>query len=158
HKGDWCGNTAWMPGYPLLIRAAITVGYGSLGDTVVLTRLLHVAVLAACWILLLRDRRPSSAVLALMIAAVFPGMIYLDGVFPLGAAMLAVVATIALLERRRWILAGVAAGVAVICYETAGFVVIGGLVGILAVRGLRPVERVRAGALFVAPIIAVGVA
>jgi hypothetical protein len=36
--------------------------------------------------------------------------------------------------------------------------VIGGLVGILAVRGLRPVERVRAGALFVAPIIAVGVA
>ena len=158
HAGDWCGNSSWMPVYPLLIRAAITTGHGSLGDIVVLTRLLHVAMLAACWILLLRDRRPSSAVLALLIAAVFPGMIYLDGIFPMAAAILAIVVMIALLERRRWILAGVAAGLALLCHEVAGLAAIGGLFGILAVRGLRPLDRVRAGALFVAPIIAAGVA
>jgi hypothetical protein len=156
-KGDWCGNTQWMPGYPLLIRAATALGLGSLGEIVVLTRLLHVAMLAACWMLLLRDRRPSAAVLALLIAAVFPGMIYLDGIFPIATAILAVVVAIALLERRRWILAGVAAGLALLCYEVAGFLAIGGVFGILTVRGLRLSERVRASALFLAPIAAAGV-
>ena len=77
----WCGSTGWFPGYPALVRLLVTAGVP-----------LHAAALAvplACsagvlW--LLRDsldvRGPKGA-LALAVACVFPGTIYLRAAFPL---------------------------------------------------------------------------
>ncbi len=81
----WCGSTGWFPGYPALVRLAMLGGLS-----------LHAAALAVplvcsagvLWLVRdsLADRGPQGA-LALAIACVFPGSIYLRAAFPLAALL-----------------------------------------------------------------------
>jgi hypothetical protein len=141
-RHDWCGNAGWFPGYPAAIRA-LSDGLGLAPATAgaLIARVAHLAMLAILWFAFLRRRPRAAALLALGIAALFPGFVYQDGVFPVSLALVSIVASLALLARRRWWAAGVAGTVAVVSYPSAITLVLVGLVAVLAQPGLGDVRR-----------------
>jgi hypothetical protein len=84
----WCGSTGWFPGYPALVRLLATAGLPL--DAAALT----VALVCSAGVLwLVRESLTSGgtqAALALAIACVFPGSIYLRAAFPLAALLVCV--------------------------------------------------------------------
>lgn len=102
----WCGTAGWFPGYPLLLRA--------LGGSPVAALLLGAACQWACLVLIgrLLGRRHWPA---LLLAAFFPGNVYLAAVFPTAVVALAIVSCLALCLAGRPGGAAVAALVAAAC-------------------------------------------
>ncbi len=101
----WCGSTGWFPGYPALVRLAMLGGVP-----------LHAAALAvplacsAAVLWLVRDSlsdRGLQGALALAIACVFPGSIYLRAAFPLAALLVCVLLAVRFAAADRYWLAAV---------------------------------------------------
>ena len=105
----WCGTAGWFPGYPLLVRL---LG-GSAGAAVLLSAACQLACLVVIWHLLERHQWP-----ALLLAAFFPGNVYLAAVFPVALVSLAILACLALCLSGRFGGAALAAFVAAVCYPT----------------------------------------
>jgi Dolichyl-phosphate-mannose-protein mannosyltransferase len=153
--GDWCGNSAWMPGFSWVIRGVSSLGLDLPEAGALVTRVCHIAMLGALWFFFLRDFQRRSAVLALAIAAVFPGFIYYDAVFPVSMAVLAIVASLALLSRGRFLVAGLAGAVATLSYSSGIFLAVAGALAILVLPSLLDWRsRARAAVLYCAPIAA----
>ncbi len=154
-RSDWCGNSAWFPGYPFAIDVGTALGLGPRTAGMLLSRIADLAVLAVLWFWFLRDRPRVPAVFTLMIAAVFPGLVYQDAVYPISLTLLSIMASLTLLARRRWLAAGAAGVVAVVSYPSGAALV---AVGVLACGLMRGVgawrDRARAAALYAAPLIA----
>jgi hypothetical protein len=106
----WCGDTAWFPGYPLLLAAAAAVGLPLEPAGVVISWLAAAAtlVLLSRWFL---PRRAGP----LACAAFAPGVVYLYAVFPLSLVSLAAVVFLRHLDRKPR-LAGCAGGIAALAY------------------------------------------
>jgi hypothetical protein len=121
---DWCGNSAWLPGYPWLVSGIGRFGIDLPDAGVLLARLCHLAMLAALWIGFLRDQPRVRATLALAIAAAFPAFIYQDAVFPISLTTLSIVVSLALLTRGRFFLGGLAGSVAAFSYSTGVFLAV----------------------------------
>jgi hypothetical protein len=117
-KSAWCGTAGWFPGYPLLIR----VLGGSPAAAVLLSAVCQLACLMLIWTLLQRGDATSVPDgrhwPALMLAAFFPGNVYLAAVFPISLVLLAMLGCLALCLSGRFALAAVAALVAAACYPT----------------------------------------
>lgn len=106
-----CGNAGWFPGYPLLIRM---LG-GSPGAGALLSALFQLLCLMVIW-RLLDARGPRWP--ALLLAAFFPGNVYMAAVFPVSLVSLAVLACLGLCLAGRFGAAAVAAAVAAAAYPT----------------------------------------
>ena len=106
----WCGNTAWFPGYPLLLAGAAAVGIPLQPAGVVISWLAAAATLVLLWRWFLPRRAGPLAC-----AAFAPGLVYLYAVFPLSVLTLTAVVFMRYLDRRPWV-AGCAGGVAALTY------------------------------------------
>jgi len=109
-RAQWCGNTAWFPGYPLLIAAVSAVGVPVVPGAVAISWAAGAATLILLWRWFLPRR-----VAPLACAAFAPGLVYLYAVFPLSLLTLAGVVFLRYLERDPRI-AGLAGGVAALAY------------------------------------------
>jgi hypothetical protein len=116
-RGDtWCGNAAWLPGYPLLMAAVHAMGLSLGWAGVTISWVLALATLFLLWRTFLRDVGPAAAGVGLIFAAVAPGLVYRYAVYPLSMFVFLTVAYLALLARERWAAAGLVGAVAVITY------------------------------------------
>ena len=150
---DWCGNAAWFPGFPWAMRALSTLGPSLPEAGVLFAHACHLGMLAVLWFGLLRDRRRDAAILALALAAVFPSFIYQDALFPISLTALSIVGSLALLSRRRFLLAGVVGSVAALSYSTGVLLALAGALAILFLTGERSWrDRMRAIFHYCAPI------
>ena len=129
---EWCGNAGWFPLYAWLLK---------LGSGALLSLVFEAALLVVVWRFLLEER----GLAALLLAAVFPGNIYQQAVFPVSLFLLCSVAFLALCERQRWLPAAGLGALAAMSYPT-GF-----LLAPLALlrRNLWPAVGVAVGFLLV---------
>jgi hypothetical protein len=124
YAGLWCGNAAWLPGYPLLIRAVHALGVSPRGAAFLVSGLFALATLALLWrVLLARATSPgsarpaaSAALAALALAAFFPGGVYAHAIYPLGPFGLATVLSLTAAARGRAVAAGLAGAAAAFTY------------------------------------------
>ncbi|MCY0938213.1 hypothetical protein [Streptomyces sp. H34-S4] len=118
-----CGNTAWFPGYPMLVRAASATGISYEMAAVVLAELSLLGMFAVLW-WLMGARLTWATGLTLAVGAVFPGGIYFHAMFPIATGTLALLVCIAGVKRGSWVMA--AAGGFVVCAcHLVGAVVVG---------------------------------
>lgn len=132
----WCGNTAWFPGYPLLLAAVNAVGLPLAPAAVVISWLAAAATLVLLWRWFLR---PRGATLAY--AGFAPGLVYLYAIFPLSLLTLAAVVFLRQLDRDRRVAAG-AGVVAALAYPLGlALVPIVAVVRAVQTRRSRPPVR-----------------
>lgn len=135
---EWCGNAAWFPLYPWLLRPLMAFGLRPETAGVWVSGTAALAMLVLLWNGLLRERGLKGFVVLAM-AGVFPGAIYAHAIFPLGVAQLCMIAAGIALIRRRWVLTGLAGGFLSMSYVTG--VVLSGpnaIAAWLRSRSLRP--------------------
>ena len=114
----WCSSAGWFPGYPLLIH----ILGGSAGAALLLGAACQLACLVLIWHLLRQpggqNERRWHHWPALLLAAFFPGNVYMAAVFPAPVVSLAVLGCIALCLSGRFTAAALAALIAAACYPT----------------------------------------
>lgn len=114
---EWCGNAAWFPLYPWLLRPLIALGVRPETAGVWVSASAALAMLVLLWNALLRERGLKGFALLAM-AGVFPGAVYAHAIFPTGLAQLCMITASVALVRRRWPLAGLAGGFLSMTYVT----------------------------------------
>jgi hypothetical protein len=146
--GSWCGNTAWQPLYPWLIKAVSVSGISVRAAGLGLSELCALAVFVLLWSMVRTARHPYAVLLC---AAVFPGVVYVFGLFPISLVLLLALMLFRLLERRAYLWALVPAFLFPLAYSSA--------IAVVLVLGLwwlvfRRLDEWRAGALLVAAAVA----
>lgn len=117
-----CGNVAWFPGYSMLVRGVSSIGLSYEISAVIVTEASLLGMFAVLW-WLLGARLTWATGLTLAIGAVFPGGIYLHGIFPIATGTLALLACIVGVKRGSWVIAAAAGFVAVACYPVGAVAV-----------------------------------
>jgi len=106
-----CGNVAWFPGYPVVVRMVSGTGLSSDLAAIVVSKLALLAMFALLW-WLIGARLNLTTGLTMAIGAVFPGGIYYHAVFPIALGTLALMVTIVGIRRSSWTLAAIGGFVA----------------------------------------------
>jgi hypothetical protein len=145
--GDWCGNAAWFPLYPWLIRCLHAVGLPLAPAAIVLSWLLTAATLVLLWICFLDRRLTLASGIVLVYAAFAPGQVFDFAAYPLALLTLATVAHFALLARGRWVAAGLAGFAAALSYPLGLLLAPAAAVWLLAGRRAGLAERARRAAI-----------
>jgi hypothetical protein len=117
--GRWCGNAAWLPGYPLLVRAVRSTGTPPRRAAVLVSGAFALLALVLAWVALAGapgERPDSRASAALVLAALFPGIIFAHAISPLGLFEAAVLLALLLAARDRPLGAGLAGAAAAFTY------------------------------------------
>ncbi|HXK10723.1 MAG TPA: hypothetical protein VMT70_13820 [Vicinamibacteria bacterium] len=120
-SGALCGNTAWLPGYPLIVRAMHELGLRPRRAGVLVSAAFAFLALLLVWTALDGPlaEQPSPVgrgVAALALAALFPGSVYLHAISPLGVYAVAAVLALLLASRDRPLPAGLAGAAAAFTY------------------------------------------
>jgi hypothetical protein len=152
---QWCGNTAWLPGYPLLLRLLATTGLSPVNAGALLSAALCLVTLIAIWNLFLEARFNLKNALVLALAAIFPGHIYDHAVFPISLFTVCAVLALHYYIERRYIMSGGFGAAAAFSYSSGLF--LGGALGLhwlLADR--QSTVRARARALLAPSGVALG--
>lgn len=121
NPADWCGNAAWLPGYPLLIRALSVADLTQEQSGVLISAGFTLAGLTLLWNAFLGPETSARGLLALLLAAVFPGHVYYAAVFPIAMCTFFSMLAIKLYDTKQFLLAGVAGGLAAFSYSTGFF-------------------------------------
>jgi hypothetical protein len=121
--GTWCGDTAWFPAYPWVVRGLHLVGFPLLGTAVVVSWSFAAATLVLLWSTFLERSFRAAAVGALLYAAFAPGQIYDYTVFPQAMLAFWTLAHLWLLHRGRWLAAGACGAVAVLTYPAGALLI-----------------------------------
>ncbi len=79
----WCGNTAWLPGYPLVVRQLRAIGIGTRPAAVGVALFFAWATLQFLWSRVTADLPSGRRVGVLLLAAFFPGVVYSHSAFPI---------------------------------------------------------------------------
>jgi len=116
------GNVAWFPGYALLVRAVASRHLTPAKAGLILSALFALLVLALSWAALATLPGVRSPVLALGLAALFPGFVYHHAVFPISMVTALVLLSVMLAARGRYLAAGCCGALAAATYST-GFLV-----------------------------------
>lgn len=117
---QWCGNAGWMPMLPILMRASsAATGAHLFTSGWAISQSAHLGTLALVWFGALKRRVSARSISALALAAVFPGLIYQSAVFPMSMATAALLATVLLASRERWLWASATASVAALSHTAA---------------------------------------
>jgi hypothetical protein len=105
---EWCGNSGWMPGYPMLMRAVAATGLDFVTAGVLISIVFALLTLLLIDMAFVRHEpwRVRFAVLGL--SAVFPGFVYFHAIFPMSLAAFLQMLTVRQLDRQRWLSAGAA--------------------------------------------------
>lgn len=110
--GDACGNAAWFPLYPWMLKPLIALGAAPAAAGAWVASLGALGLLIVLWNGALRNRGVRGW-LVLGMAAAFPGAVYQHAIFPTSLALLCLLLAGFCIARERWTLAGVlGAGVA----------------------------------------------
>ncbi len=137
-SSDACGNAAWFPLYPWLLRPLLALGVAPETAGAWVAGLGALGVLVALWNVFLRGRGLRGW-LVLGMAAVFPGAVYQHAIFPISLALLGLVLAAAFSGRERWAVAGLAGAGVALSYVTGILVAIpNALTALLRTRALRP--------------------
>lgn len=147
--GSWCGNTTWMPAYPLGIRMLIGMGASQDFAASLIPHAALVAALAVAWVWHLG--RGHRDVLVLVLLGVTPGAVYLAASFPMSLTVLGVLVAFALLDRDRPLLAGCAGAFAVLSHTFGILVLPAGVLWLLTEPGRPTRDRLRSAISFGAP-------
>jgi hypothetical protein len=146
-----CGKIGWFPGYPYTMRGLSTVtGLPLETAGLVLAWACWYLVLVLMWRLLADARSSTTRWMCLLIAAFFPGQVYLAAIFPISMCIAGILGCLYLAlrtSRRVFAWAGFAVGfVAAYSYITA--IVLAPtllIVGLLVVRGRRRFQLIIPG-------------
>jgi hypothetical protein len=132
---SWCGSAGWLPLYPGLISLLGRLGVPLTWAGYYLAEGFALGTFFLAW-LLIGPSWSASRLLALGLAAVFPGQVYFFAIFPVSLVAFLSLAFLLLLARRRYFLAGLAGAAAPWAYAT-GFVLAGVAAGytVIADRG-----------------------
>jgi hypothetical protein len=117
---SFCGNAGWLPLYPGLISLSGKLGVPLTWAGKYLADVFALGTLVLAW-LLIGPSWSARRLLALALAAVFPGQVYYFAVFPVSLVAFLSLAFLLWLVRRRYVLAGLAGAAAAWAYPT-GFV------------------------------------
>jgi hypothetical protein len=147
----WCGSGGWFPAYAWVTGAFVKLGSPAAPAALVIAWLAGLATLVLVWRALPAREPRTAAAIALAYAAFAPGMFYRYAIYPLSLLTLATVAYLLLMQRGRWLAAGVAAGVGVLTYPAGLAAAPAGAVWLLAQRSVPLRERARRIALSVYP-------
>jgi len=128
---SYCGNAGWLPLYPQLIHLFGGLGVPKPWAGKTLAEACALGTLFLAW-LLIGPSWSAPSLLALALAAVFPGQVYLFAVFPVSLAVFLSLAFLLFLARRRYVLAGLAGAAAAWAYPT-GFLLAGVAVAYTAI-------------------------
>jgi hypothetical protein len=120
------------PQYDTAARVVVTIAF--------------VVALAAAWFGVLRHRSRAQALVALALIAVFPGAIYFGALFPISIAAAGLLGCLAMIDARRWWLAGCAGAVATVAYPSGVLVGAACIALLLDQRVGARRERLRAAA------------
>jgi len=135
---DACGNAAWFPLYPWLLKPWIALGVAPPTAGVWVSGLGALGMLTALWNGFLRTRG-ARGWLVLGMAAVFPGAVYQHAIFPTSLTLLCLVLAAFFIVRERWVLAGLFGGGVALTYVTGLLVAApNALAAWLRTRTLRP--------------------
>ena len=144
----WCGRAGWFPGYSILIKAVHALGPTPRQAAITVVLVFCAATLVVIWVGLLDADPTPRNLLALTFAAFVPGQIYDHTIFPLSVASFFIVLALAMLQRRRFVLAGIAGAAAAMSYPTAALIAPVTAVWMLfAERQARPAPRLGRAAL-----------
>ena len=137
--GTPIGNTAWMPAYPLLMRAGYRAGASMVSTGWGLSAAFALLMLRAID-RLVPDAEPAGRrTLLLLLAAFFPGFVYAHAVFPISMEVLLLAVSIRLTAAGRWTAGGVAGAAAAFTYTSGDL--IGPVMGVWAVIGTGTAGR-----------------
>ena len=118
-----CGNVAWFPGYPMVVRMVSATGLSYDTAAIVVSELALLGMFVALW-WLMGARLTWATGLTLAIGVVFPGGVYYHAVFPIALGTLALLVAVIGVKRGSWGLAAAGGFVAASCH-LVGAVVVG---------------------------------
>jgi hypothetical protein len=124
---EWCGTAGWMPAYSLVLRVVSLSGIGIMQAALLVS---HLFLFAALFLLraMVAESQPGRERIALALAALFPGGIYLHAIFPTSALVLCALLCILFLSRLRFLAASLVVTVGAAVYSSG--VLLSGLVGV----------------------------
>ena len=133
---NWfCGNTGWLPGFPLLIRALNSLGIDRVVAGAGIAAVFALATLILIWNAFLEAKPTTANLLTLALAGFFPGHVYEHAVFPVSMFTFFQVAALHSHVQRRFAVAGVLGGIAAFSYGSGLF--LAGVLGLDHLRRLR---------------------
>ena len=122
---SWCGNSAWQPLYPWMIKVVSLTGLSQTVAAEILTQVFALGAFILIW-QIVRDSRHARYLMVL--AAVFPGSLYLFTIYPISLVIFLSLLLFKLLDRRRYVWAMVPAFLIPLSYSST--------VAIIGVLGL----------------------
>jgi hypothetical protein len=150
---DYCGAAGWFPGFPYLMRVVADVT-GSSVDTA--GRAIAVVALtvmfAVLWFGFLAKRPLTQSAPAMVLAAAFPAGVYYGAIFPVSIVTASMIGALALMQRQRWLAAGICAMAATIAYPSGLMFGAAALVPLLDPRIGSLRQRVGAAARVAVPV------
>ncbi|MDQ6822229.1 MAG: hypothetical protein M3076_18120 [Actinomycetota bacterium] len=144
----WCGNAGWFPAYSWLTGGLYRLGLPLERAAVTISWLFALGTLVLLWVTFLGRRLGVPAIGCLVFAAFVPGQIYDYAVFPMSMLAFFTVLHLWLLDRRRWLPAGLAGAVAAMTYPIGVMLApVGALWIVLVLRDAGWLERLKRTAL-----------
>jgi hypothetical protein len=135
---ETCGNAAWFPLYPWMLRPLIALGVAPATAGAWVAGVAALGMLLVLWNVFLRNRGLRGW-LVLAMAAVFPGAVYQHAIFPTSLALLGLILAASFVARGRWGPAGIAGAGVALSYVTGVLVSIpNGVTALLRTRAIRP--------------------
>ena len=119
--GEWCGDTAWFPGYPALMWVTARLGVPEAIGGLLWSALFGVLTLWLLWTRFLPMGGGAKNALCLLLAAAFPGAIYYHALYPISIAAFFVLLAVHMAIQRRWVLCGLAGAAATFAYPQSAF-------------------------------------
>jgi hypothetical protein len=114
---SYCGNAGWLPLYPKLVYLLGRLGAPLPWAGEYLAQACALGTLVLAW-LLIGPSWSARNLLALALAAVFPGQVYYFAVFPISLVAFLSLAFLLLLARRHYVMAGLAGAAAAWAYPS----------------------------------------
>ncbi len=115
------GNAAWFPLLSISIRALSSLGLSPEAAGVLVSNTCFFVILLVLWNLLFPEGDKFRNFLALLLAAVFPGSVYYQNIFPISLFLAGVLLSVYFIEHRKTAHAGLFGYLAAISYSTGLF-------------------------------------
>jgi hypothetical protein len=131
NPAEFCGNTAWFPGFPLTVRVLSALGPSPEQSGVLIAAMFCLACLTLLWNMFLGPQWNARGFFVLVFAAFFPGNVYYHAVFPISMCAFFLLCAIWLYISKRFLLAGLAGAIAAFSYSSGFF-----LAGVFAIHQL----------------------
>lgn len=117
----WCGNTGWLPGLPYLMKLLSVFGIAPLTSGVLIAQFCAFGGLVVLWNCVLSRELSIKSLLALGLAAFFPGQVYQHALFPVSLCLLFQMLAMYACSERKFAWAGVFGAFGAFTYSSGVF-------------------------------------